>query len=424
MSIKIWDILKTKTFTQSGLTLTATFINGLLGVIFFVIIARSLGPSSYGILAFTMVFITLVADVAALGTDTGLIRFIGKSAGSGVDKKFLKLGLEIKLITWLLILIAGWISIPLIAEVFFQKKELIFPLRLSLFGIGSSLLFSFTISALQAYQKFRSFSLILAGSNALRLVIVITLILLSAVSLRNILLTYITIPFLGFFVGLLILPKFFLTKGEWTIAKEFFHYNKWIAAIALTAATGSKLDTFLSTKFLSTADVGVYSVAVSLTSFIPQLFFALATVAAPKLSGFDTRGKAKVYLKKLQLLTLGLAVLGVLALPAGYFLIPVLYGDVYVKSITPFVVLLISQLLFLIALPSHQAIFYYFAKPKIMFFTSILETLTIATLGYILIQKFGIIGASLAVLAGNVIVFILPAIWVLYKFTGERDRND
>ena len=414
--MNINEILKTKTFTQSFLTICATILNGILGVVFFIFLARSLGPQSLGILAFTIAFITLVADIANLGTDSGIIRFIGKySSLVGEDKRILKLALEVKLLAWVIIFIIGWISIPSLVKYLFLKPELLFPLRLSLLGIGGALLYSFIMSSIQAYQKFWYFSIIMVGTNAIRLIFVVLLIIFSVLSLENALIIYITAPFLGFFLGLLILPSFFTVKNEWNLAKDFFHYNKWIALIIIVGAVGSRLDTFLLTKFHSIAEVGIYSVAVQLTSFIPQIFFALASVAAPKLAGFNEKKKAADYFKKLQALTFGLSLLGLLGIPLGFIFIPVFYGSVYSSSVAPFVVLLLGQLLFLLSLPSHQMIYYYFAKPKIILLSSILEILVIATSGLVLIPTLGILGASISIFLGGMVILFIPAIWVSYK---------
>lgn len=405
---------QTKTFLESSITISATILNGILGLIFFILLARTLGPESLGIFTFTIAVITLVADIANLGTDTGIIRFIGKYKNSGEEKKFLKLGLELKILTWAIVFFIGWFSAPFIAESFFSKTELIFPLRLSLIGIGGALLYSFITSALQAYQKYRAFSYLMIGTNMLRLFLVIMLIFASALSMKNALITYMVIPFFGFFVGLFVLPHFLSAKNEWGAAKDFFHYNKWIALISIVAVTGSRLDTFLLTRLLTVAEVGIYSIALQLTSFIPQIFFALAAVAAPKLASFDKKSKAIAYFKKLQLLTFGMALAGILGIPLGVILIPILYGNSYAASVIPFIILLFGQLLFLLSLPYHQVIYYFYSKPRILFFVSILETLVIAISGLILIPVLGILGASISIFLGGTVILLIPAIWVSY----------
>lgn len=412
------NILNTKTLRQSSLTSLATFTNGLFGIAFYIIIARLLGPANFGIFSIAVVALTLIADVTNLGTDTGLIRFIGKYQIPDKIKaqRFLKLALEIKLVVWLLILLFGFVLIPFIAETIFLKKELMLPLRLALIGVGGSLLFSFSTSAIQAYQKYLAWSSLTVGSNAIRLLALLLLILVGNLDLNTGLWVYIIIPFLGFLVSLFILPSFLLVKQELSVASEFLHYNKWVALFILLAAISSRLDTFLLTRFVSTAEVGIYSAANQIAGVIPQLVFAIATVVAPKLTSFTIHKQAIVYLKKLQLFVIGLAAVGVLLLPVIIIIISSFYGQEYSGSINVFIILFFAQLIFLVSLPVHQAIFYYFAKPSIFVFISVVHLLIIGAGGYFLILEYGLAGIAAAVLLGSISNFVIPAIWVLIKF--------
>ena len=411
-------ILQTKTFSQSILAISATILSGLLGVLFFILVARILTPASFGLFSIAVITLTAVADIGDLGTSTGLIRFGGRALpqNPAAALKFLKLGLEVKLLVWLVILGIGWVLTPTIASSIFLKPDLIPPLRLAFLGVGGALLFSFISHSLQAYQKYKIWQFILVGSNLLRLLILGGFAVLVGLNVQNSLLIYIAIPFVAFLVGLKFLPNFLSAKKEWSIARKFFAYNKWIAALSAITALSSRLDTFLSTRFLSINEVGIYSVAVQLTSFMPQIFFAIATVAAPKLAGFGNNSEAKLYLRKLQLLTLALAGFGLILLPIGYLLIPLIYGSVYQQAAMLFVILYISQLIFLLALPFSQAIFYYFSKPQVFVPIVLAQLLIIIIGGFILINLLGIMGVALAVLLGNIFLFSAVAFWVIKEF--------
>src|SRR3990167_5859394 len=104
------SITKTATWKQSQITIIGTIINGVLGAVFYIFIARFLGPADFGLLIISIVTLTLIADIVDLGTNTGLIRFVSAHLVSERWKsfKFLKLGLEIKLIVWLIVLFLGF----------------------------------------------------------------------------------------------------------------------------------------------------------------------------------------------------------------------------------------------------------------------------------------------------------------------------
>ena len=156
------SILKTVTFKQSLITITGTIINGILGVLFYVALERYLGPAGFGLLTVSITTLVLIADIADIGINTGLIRFV--PANLIVDKQkahqFLKLSLEIKLITWFLSFMIIFFLSPFLATEVFHKSELVLPLKLVAFGVGGALLFSFATSTLQAYQKYFFWSLV------------------------------------------------------------------------------------------------------------------------------------------------------------------------------------------------------------------------------------------------------------------------
>jgi O-antigen/teichoic acid export membrane protein len=65
------QILKTKTFSQSAMTILATIFSGILGLFFYLTLAKQLGPTSFGIFSVAVATLSLLADVGDLGTDAG-----------------------------------------------------------------------------------------------------------------------------------------------------------------------------------------------------------------------------------------------------------------------------------------------------------------------------------------------------------------
>lgn len=422
MNLKIKTILKTHTLRQSLLTTSSTVITGALGLVFYVFAARTLGPAAFGILSVTIAMITLMADISNLGSDTTVIRFVGKYLQNNRENalRALKLALEIKLLAWASIVLLGWVLVPFITNNLLKKPELELPFYLGLMGIGTASLFSFTSSALQAFQKFWWWAGLNIASNGIRLIIVFVLFLQASLNTTNTLITYISIPLLVFLTGLFVLPRFITIAGESKILKEFFHYNKWMGLFIVVAAISSRIDTFLITRFLDTASLGIYSAANQISSVIPQLVFAIATVVAPKLASYRNNKEVLVYLKKLQLFVSTLALLGLVVLIGVVYLLPSVFGVEYVESRGPLIFLIIGQLIFLISLPVHQAIFYYFARPDIFLWLSLVHLTLMLAIGPVLITQFGIVGAAIAVALGSLINFLIPAFWVILKLRNGK----
>ena len=172
------DLIKTRTLKDSFITISGTLINGTLGLVFYFVMARYLGPTSFGVFSVAVVTLTLIGDIANFGSDTGTVRFVGKFINKERNKalKFLKLSLKVKVVSSLFVLLIGWQIVPFLVLQIFGKPELVFPLRLSLIGVGGYLLLGFSSYSLQATQRFWVWSGLNILANALRLSIIFILI--------------------------------------------------------------------------------------------------------------------------------------------------------------------------------------------------------------------------------------------------------
>lgn len=418
MRDKLNIIYKTKTLYHSIVSSSFTLVNGILGIIFYAIVARLLGPSDFGVFAIATATLAMLASIANVGTDTGIVKFVASHINTDKTKalRFLKLGLEIKIVVGVALVIFGWLIAPVIITQIFHKSELLLPIRLAVIGASLMLLFSFATSALQSIQKFFVWGTLNVTLNASR---IITVLILSSASVLNVvsaIVIFALMPLFGFFISLGFLPNFLKVKNERSVSTEFFNYNKWVAVFVVIAAIVAKLDTYISAKYLALSDVGIYAVATGLTSIVPQLVSAVATVVAPKLSQIKSNKEAKKYLNQVQILVLGLALVGLIAGGiAGVIFIPLAYGKEYIESIAPFLILLAAQAIFLISVPSHTSVIYYFSYPKLFVWISLGNLLIVSLLGIYMITNFGIIGAALTVLVGNVFNFIVPAVWSFNK---------
>lgn len=424
LSIKSLLVLsQTATFRHTSLTTFFTLINALLGAAFFILLARTLGPTNFGIVSVSIAFLTMVSDISNFGTDTGLINFVSRHLKTNVDKayQYMKLGLIFKIVFSFVVVLVGFLLIPFIADRIFLKPELTIYLRLSLIGVFSLQLFSFVTNSLQAFQKYVSWGIVNISANLVRVLLLIFVILTLRNNPFDALSIYIAVPFFAFFFGMFFLPLNFLSaQGIQSVSREFFHYNKWIGFTVIIMAISSRIDTFMITRLLDIKEIGLYSVALQLTSIIPQFNFAIASVVAPKMASFDSLEKLKAYIHKLQLFVIGFSVIGLVGMVLGIFFIPIIYGNEYQPSIYPFVILFISQLIFLISTPWHQAIYYYFSKPKFFTIFSSIQLIINLILTFILVSYYNIIGAAVATLLVNIFGLIIPTIWVKNNLKSQK----
>ncbi len=410
--------ITTSTFKQSSITFGGTVMNGIFGAIFYIVTARFLGPEGFGLMSVAITVQTLFADIGDLGTDTGLVNFVSKNLKNDPEKanKFLKLALKIKLFVSLTAVIFGLIVSAYLAKYAFGKPELAMPLKIAFVGVGTLLVFSFITKSLQAMQRFWAWSNIQVTISILRLVFIFVFLAFGILNLNTSLWLYILMPLIGFVVGIFIIKTDFLkVKNEMEVRGEFFNYNKWVAGFLVLAAFGGRVDTFMSARILSAYDLGLYAAAYQLVRIVPQIVSAIGTVIAPKMAELGNIGDLKIYLKKTQIMVTGMAILGVATIPLVLYIVPVLFGTGYEGTGPIFIVLFVAMLIFLISVPVHMAIFYYFSRPSFFFWLSLGQLILITTLSYLLLNSFGAIGAAWAVFAGQLFSFVIPFIWVVRK---------
>jgi len=225
----------------------------------------------------------------------------------------------------------------------------------------------------------------------------------------------------GFIVGMMIIkPDFMKVKNEYSVAKEFFHYNKWVALFSLVAALGARMDIFISGRLLTNHELGIYSASNQLVQVIPQFVVAIHTVIAPKMASMDSFKEFMSYLKKTQVMVLGIAILIILLLPIAVYLIPLLYGNSYITSVPVFIVLLVGMLFFLISTPIHISVFYYFSNPRLFFWLSCMHLIIVSVASWIFVSSYGAMGGAIAVLLGQIVSFIIPLIWITMKIKSKR----
>ncbi|OGE34519.1 hypothetical protein A3C32_04215 [Candidatus Daviesbacteria bacterium RIFCSPHIGHO2_02_FULL_41_14] len=415
---KFSKFLKTVTFRQTSITVIATMINGILGFIFFAVLARYLGPVNFGLFITTITVLTLMSDIADLGVNTSIVKFAASlQARSDSEREVLKIGLVTKIIVSLTVAVIGYLLSDIIANTLFNKSDLVFPLRLASLGVIGALLFSYVTSYLQAKSRFLSWGGLNISLNLGRLILIGLLVSSQSLTILNSLIAYLIFPILGFVIALGFMPiiKILTVKVPSESISQFFNYSKWAAVFIAITALSSRVDIFLSARILNTQQLGFYVAAAQLLVVIPQLASALGLVFSPKYSNFSSLGSMISYYKKTQILVIIPSVVALLLIPFASFIIQLTYGEEYIAAAPIFVILLLAMLIFLISIPIHNAILYYFSDSKFFTFLSFGHIIIMLTVGFYLISQYQAVGTALAVLIGSLFNLLVPGFYLFRR---------
>ena len=188
----ILTMFQTKSSKDGLLVFLGNILNAGLNFTALVLLARTLGPEQYGLFTTASAALLLAAELSDLGINAGLIRFSSEYLQLGELQKaqqvfVLAIRARIK-ITLITVAIGLFLIQP--AATFGFKEPLLIPLLyLSVLGIPPLVVHSFFSAVFQGYQRFNHHIFASIASGATKLILVLLLLWLNAVSY-----THLTLP--------------------------------------------------------------------------------------------------------------------------------------------------------------------------------------------------------------------------------------
>lgn len=408
--------LKELIFTDTGRDTTIVFIGTLLNVVvgglFFIIIPGILGPEQYGLFSIVLSTALMAVNFANFGIDTGILRFI-KPNQKEINQKYLKLAFKAYLAIGLVIVAFGLIFSTYIAEIL-DTPQIANLLKIAFSATIFTLLGNFFIAVLQTQKQFIKASILNISANITRLVILAGASYFVSINLNFLTLLVYLVTILYVIFGLIFVPLNFLkAKNENFHFKNFFGYNFWVAAsLAISAIP---FDNYLLVKIAGPLATGLYAAPMKILTTTYQFAGAFSRVLAPRFSSFDSDKKAKDFtLKAIP----GVFVAFILIILMSFLapIIKLIWGEDYAASVQIFQILSVGMAFFFADTIPVSLILYYFGKSKIVFFVTVWHYLIYTLLLLIFIQKYSVLGASIAFTTSEIITFLTLTAYVILKF--------
>lgn len=217
------------------------------------------------------------------------------------------------------------------------------------------------------------------------------------------LICYAVAPFLMITVGIFFLRRFIFARFsiDLQFVKKIATYSLPLIPFAFIGyfSTGY-VDAIFISKYLSTRDLGIYSVAVQISGIALQL----PTLANSLLIPFfvtvlkeNSTTKLNSYFKTvLPSLTLVWGILCTLMAFAGAFLIPLIFGSKFAESVTPFWILMTASIFAVPVACGYSALVHARSVTYIAAITALLSAVVNISLNFLLIPQFGMEGCAWA----------------------------
>lgn len=398
-----------------GSRLSWTLINALTGII----TARTLGASGRGALAVMIIWPVFLAGALTFGLPSALVYRIRQS--SVADRgSFFTAATVLATAIGILAGGGGFLLLPLWLSNY-TTQVVMWAKWLMVFTVVSMLMLIFR-AALEGIGRF--------GHSAGSWVLIPLQTLASLLFLWRLhWLTAVTAALSYVFAGIPVLCWMFFRLNKeigWNFrgfvrsSRVLLGYGFRSYGIDLCGALSQYVDQALVVGLIMAADLGRYVVALSLSRTLNAVYQAAATVLFPKCVGLEKRDAVKTTLRITAAIT-ALVAPGAVALYCfGSFFLHLFYGPEYVVATTLLRVLIFEAVLSGITTLISQA-FMAMGKPGTVTLLQVVGLSAAIPLLLVLVPKYGILGAGVAILVSSVIRLLLLQV-SLVKFVGRFPR--
>ena len=199
--------------------------------------------------------------------------------------------------------------------------------------------------------------------------------------------------------------------------RKIFHYGKYAFATSLSSILSGTIDQWMLAGMISPAASGSFNIAVKVVNLVDIPTNAVATIVFPQSAKrIQTEGKSAIkylYEKSVgTILAMVIPALIFIYIFDGY-IIELLAGNRYADTVP----ILNITLLYCVLGPFGRqfgVIIDSIGKTRITFILVLVNTITVLTLNYFFIRKYGTIGAAYATLITNIFGFMIGQ-FILWK---------
>ena len=389
----------------AGISLVGMIVGGALQYLYHIVLAKFLGPSYLGLFVLGLTVISISGAVSKMGLDNGILRYVAMYRGVQDTARIKGTVIRALQLTALGSLIMGtlvFVSSKLIATSIFQKPQL----ADILFYLAISILFfplmTLALSVCQAFYiaKYTALvqNMLLPGLN----IILASFFFVLGWKVGGAVAGYVIATFIAFGVSLYFLRKTVpnLTKDTETVyeTNKLLRYSLPLLIVSFIDFIILWTDTIMLGVFRSSAEVGIYSAAVKTSMLLILFLLSFNFIFAPVISDLYNRKELKKLENMFKTVTRWAFTL---TLPV--FLITVfwskeimgLFGKEFTIGYSSLVILSLGRIINA-GVGSVGNILIMTGKTAITLFIAIIILIVNIILNWLLIPKYGILGAALA----------------------------
>ncbi len=409
----------------AGFVIIGMVASKLFSYLWRLIIAH-ISSEVYGTFSLGLAVVGILAPVALIGLNSGVLRFVSFFYGKGDKSKIkgvIKSGLKTTLFSSVVIGILIFLSADWIAINIFNEPNLIIVLKLMAFAFPFLILSEILIPSIRALQKIQYKVFSKDIMDTVFRISLTGLVVFLGYGLFGITVAYVFSVFLTF-VLLIILLEFkvfsiFRAKIKTVfINRELFRYSLPLMLSAIISKQVFWIDSILIGFFMRSSDVGIYNTAVPTASLLIILPSAILSLFLPVITAEYAKENKEVikhvYLTVTKWVTLSGIPLFLIFFLFSEPILLILFGLEYVKSAMALSILALGWFIFSICWTSSY-ILNMIKKTRLIFFIELSGFVIMFIIIYLLVPIYGITGAAVGTFSS------LTIIGILYLFFSYRN---
>ncbi|MFA6023158.1 MAG: flippase [Candidatus Pacearchaeota archaeon] len=417
-------------FKTSLVVLIGIILSKVLAYTYRIIIAKYFGPEIYGLYSLAIMVLGLFLSIFALGLPDGILRFVSLYRGKNETEKIryiLRFSEKISIILGFIATFILFFSSGFIANTIFHNSNLEIFLQFFSFLIPISMLTNIYLPTIRAYEKISAYSFIFnILQNVVKVVALILLILLGFAS-KSVIFSHI--------IGILIiliaaylfcrvkLPEIFgksTLKEKQAVKMEFFKYSLPAMSSAIVLLIFYWIDSFSIGYFMTAKDVGFYNAAVPIAMllyFAPELFMQLLFPMITREYSLKNFKLIKELSKQINkwILIINVPIFIIMFFFPGT-IINFLFGSQYLVAENSLRFLSLGTFIYSLAIVSNNLVSMA-GKSNYILINTLITSIFNLILNFILVPKYGIVGAAFATMV-SFILFTLLFMIQSYYFIG------
>lgn len=400
------NLAASQTARYSYITIFGAGINALLGFIFTIIVARSLGPADFGTFSVISSLILIFISFSDLGTISSANRFLPTATEENKEKIIKIVYLVNFAVASLLTVFLFLIASPL-SEIFFKTNNFSSIIALSSPAVLGLCLWTVGFGILYAKKEFLKGVLVDTSAVIFKIIAVFFIILFYKLNLFSTLLAFTYTPFLTLFIALIfITPKFLKASISGQLVRQILSFSIWIFLAKIAIAGLGQIDNIMLVGLTDQTATGLYAAANRITFIFPVLINGLSVVLMPRFASFNQIEDAKKFLKKIMAVTLLFIIPTAFLFIISDSLVFWIYGASYMPASFVFRFLLLRTIFFLAATGPLTMLVFFFGQSKTFAFLSILQLVVLVISNLIFIPQFGAAGPAISGAIAYGIIFL------------------